>query len=512
MSVKICLNQKKGWRRIPLWGFYDNQTPKNNPHKGWYLHYFDNCIEKYFDPDNPDDYLKDFPSFNHIYLRLAWSYLEPEEGKFNWDLIDDVIKRWIVNDRRVSFRISTKETDKKQPYATPEWVVKAGCHGEFTGTHGGEKICFEPDYGDPIFLEKFNNFMTAFGERYDGCPFVEYIDIGSMGEWGECHTEGASERTWPVEVMKEHIDIHTRNFKNTKILYNYDMSSVRRTYDGTEEELLNYAVMKGCGVRADSCCVSFYADRYGLSSMHIPSMFKPFYNVGPMDLEFAHWSHAGKKENWREGFPALASVYETHATFAGFHGYAREFLSQHPGVAEMMGNLLGYWYFPQAVYLPDQVRAGQRSSLGMAWENRGVSPCFYKYDLYLKLRNIRSGETELIALEECDNRKWEPGVSYEEIYSFRPSEKLSPGEYEVLIGLFEPNPVNPKIPSGYSPLKEYPFPGRPIEIGLLDSIRDKEGFYRMEKIEIKPYEKIPYEGVVTVKSLWPGHPKSQTPD
>ena len=500
---------KQDWRRIPLWGFYDNRIPKNNPHKGWYLHYFDNCITQYLDPKNMDDYLLDFPNFNHVYLRLAWSYLEPEEGAYRWDIVDDVIKRWWANDRRAAFRISCKETDASQPYATPEWVMKAGCKGEFIGMGDGPKTNFEPDYGDPVFLEKFNNFMAAFGDRYDGCPFLEYVDIGSFGEWGECHTEGSSERTWPAEVMKEHIDMHTRHFKKTPVLFNYDMSSLRRTHDGTEEELLDYAVKKKCGIRADSCCVGFYEDRYGLSSMHMPSIFKPFYKVGPMDLEFAHYAYVKKHNSWGGGFPGIASVYETHATYAGFHGYAREFLNDHADYARKLGDLLGYWYFVQAAYLPGQIRAGQRVPIGLTWENRGVSPCFHKYELYLKLHNLNTSDTAYLLLEECDNRVWEPNITYDEIYSIRPDAKLAPGEYEVSFGLFEPNPVNPKLPPGYTAPKPYPFPGRPIGLGLVDAIRDKEGFYRLETMTINPPEVIPYEGVVIVEPLWPTHPNSQ---
>ena len=505
----MALFHKDNWRRTSLWGYYDNRTPKNNPHKGWYLHYFDNGITKYFDAENPDDYLADFPNFNHVYLRLAWSYLEPEEGKYNWDIVDDVIKRWWANDRRAAFRISCKETDANQPYATPEWVAKAGCKGEFIGYGDGPKTCFEPDYGDPVFLEKFNNFMAAFGARYDGCPFLEYIDIGSFGEWGECHTEGTSDRVWPVEVMKEHIDMHTRHFKKTPVLYNYDMSSLRRTYDGTEEELLEYAVKKGCGVRCDSCCVGFYEDRYGLSSMHDPAIFKHFYNVGPMDLEFGHYTYVKEHNTWGNGIPGLASVYETHATYAGFHGYAREFLADHPDYALKLGHLLGYWYFPQAVYLPEKVRAGQRVSMGMTWENRGVSPCFYPYNLYLQLRG-ENGKTARLHLEQCDNRLWEPGKEYHEIYSFRPPGDLPPGNYEVSIGLFEPYCDNPKLPPGYTVPASYAKYqgglGRPIGIGLSEKLRDRDGFYKLGTLDIAPNEVIPYEGVETVELLWPGFP------
>lgn len=492
-------------KRIPLWGLWDNRTPLDNPHKGWYLHYFDNCITKYFDPENPNDYLEDFPCFNHIYLRLAWSYLEPEEGVYNWDLIDDVIKRWWQHNRRCAFRISCRETDGDRPeqvYATPKWVIDAGCKGEMVGD------CFEPDYGDPVFLEKFNNFMQAFGARYDGAPFLEYVDIGSMGEWGEGHTEGGSERAWPVEVMKEHVDIHMRAFKKTPVILNYDMVALRRTYDGTAEELQRYCIEAGCGVRADSGCVSFYEARYGLSSMHIPELFQPYWPNKPVDLELGHYSHVKKNGAWNNGYTMLSAIHEIHVTYGGFHGYAREWLNDNAHFAKVAGNLMGYWYFPQTLYMPEKVRAGQRVSMGMVWENRGVAPCYYKYNLYLKLTG-EDGTKEIIHLREADNRRWVMNESREEIYSFRPSANLKPGKYAVSIGLFEPEEENPKLPEGYTAPERHPFPGRPIKLGIIRERLEEDGFYRFTEIDIQPYASIPYEGVVKVEPLWPTHPKAQ---
>ena len=77
----------------------------DNPHKGWYVHFYDNGLFNYGGKLKEDDFLEDFPFMDHIYLRLAWAYLEPEEGKFNWDLIDRVIKRF-EGKYRFAFRIT----------------------------------------------------------------------------------------------------------------------------------------------------------------------------------------------------------------------------------------------------------------------------------------------------------------------------------------------------------------------------------------------------------------------
>jgi len=500
---------KDYWKRTPLWGFWDNTTPLDNPHKGWYLHYYDNGIEKYFDKENPDDYLLDFPCFNHVYLRLGWNYLEPEEGNYRWDVLDEVIKRWWAKDRRVSFRVTCKETGN-QTYATPKWVFDAGAKGELVGMYGS--ACFEPDYGDPVFLEKFENFMQALGTRYDGAPFLEFVDVGSFGEWGECHTEGSSDRAWPVEVMKEHIDIHTRAFKKTTVLGNYDMICLRRTYDGAEEELQKYMIDEGLGNRIDSGCVGFYSDRYGLSSVHTPWLFEPFWRTKPIDLEFCHYSYTPESPNWNKGYTMIAAAHEIHPTYAGFHGFARKWLSENRHYAGVYANLLGYWYFPQAVYLPESIRAGQRLAMGITWENRGVAPSYAPFKLYLKLVNKATGKVELINLREANNTKWLPIEPTDEIYSIRPSADAEPGDYDAFIGLFEETDESAIMPEGYTmpECQKFAFPGRPIKLGLREVLLSDGGYYKIGSLKIDPYQVVYHEGVQNVALLWPGHPGSQS--
>ena len=106
---------------------YDDEKLCNNPDKGWYAHYYDNDIVKYCAHYDHDDTLEDFPMMDHAYLRVAWGYLEPKEGEFNWQLLDQIVDPWVAAGKRVSFRVSCKETNMQlDGYATPKWVFDAG--------------------------------------------------------------------------------------------------------------------------------------------------------------------------------------------------------------------------------------------------------------------------------------------------------------------------------------------------------------------------------------------------
>ncbi|HWH72294.1 MAG TPA: hypothetical protein VNT26_23235, partial [Candidatus Sulfotelmatobacter sp.] len=132
-----------------------------NPDMGWTFHFYSNIPGNYGSKLEPADTLEDFPGVSTVYLRVPWAFLEPQEGKFNWALLDTPAQRWIAKGKRVAFRLTCSEN--WLPYATPEWVRQAGAKGWFYqfGKGRSEKGCWDPDFGDPIFLEKLEHFLAA---------------------------------------------------------------------------------------------------------------------------------------------------------------------------------------------------------------------------------------------------------------------------------------------------------------------------------------------------------------
>ena len=59
-----------------------------NPDMGWTMHFYSNIPQNYGSKLDPADTLDDFPGLSTVYLRVPWAFLEPEEGRFNWALLD----------------------------------------------------------------------------------------------------------------------------------------------------------------------------------------------------------------------------------------------------------------------------------------------------------------------------------------------------------------------------------------------------------------------------------------
>ena len=160
-----------------------------NPQMGWTCHFYSNVVSNYGSRLEPSDSLDWFEGCSTVYLRLPWAYIEPEEGVFNWAIVDTPAQRWIAAGKKVAFRFTTSENWME--YATPKWVFDAGAESiRYTWGKGPDPNgpAVDPVFDDPIYLEKLDNFLAAAGKRYNNNPNVAFIDVGTYGMWGEGHS------------------------------------------------------------------------------------------------------------------------------------------------------------------------------------------------------------------------------------------------------------------------------------------------------------------------------------
>lgn len=432
----------------PLW---DSVTPLENPDKGWYHHLHDNEPWRYEIRD--DSIFHSFPGMDHIYLRLAWSFLEPEEGKFDWQLIDTIVEKYVPLGYGISFRITCKERRGFPEgvaqlidgvnYATPYWVRQAGAQGQVSLSKGTDDVyAWSPDWDDPVYLEKLDNFHRAFAERYDDKPWVRYVDVGSIGDYGEGHTGASTLIPVTFEEARANIDIHLNHYKKSQIVVT-DALIFRIKEQERVGELYDYVAANGITLRDDSPMVSWHMNKYRATwSISHPHFYDPLYLERPTILELQHYSAVKRDGKWlgKDGRDTLAefgvpgaeffrkSIDLMHATYIGYHGYTEDFLTDNPDLAGELLNRCGYWYFPVHAEYPMVMGRGQQS-ISVTWLNRGVAPAYRGFSLVLNLESLDHCGSHKVLVPDAGNRKWLPGEPYHSTYTFDLPDNVSSGKY-----------------------------------------------------------------------------------
>ena len=454
-----------------------------NPHKGWYHHYPDNHPDKYRIARDAD--LLEFPGMDHVYLRLAWSYLEPNEGQFDWAVIDRIIEKWTAHGMGIAFRISCKETSTdriEQQYATPRWVKEAGAQGGHyrNGEPVGPEGPWEPRFDDPIFLEKLEQFLAAFAARYDRQPWVRYVDIGSIGDWGEGHTWAGSRQTLSLAVRKLHVDLHLKHFKRAPLVISDDF--VYALKDAAERQALHQHILtNGISYRDDSIMVNgYFANTSDSFTVRSPEFFADAYLRTPTVLELEHYGKVKQLGNWEVRPESAAAKFGRgktgpdffrgalqllHATYIGYHGDARAWLDDNPGLTRELLNRCGYWLFPVTLGLPSTLVAGAVAPFRLTIDNRGVAPPYRPYELRVRLSGERASWVGVVGRTD---KSWLPGAPIVVQDQLALPADLESGRYAVSAGLFDGS-------SGKD---------RPVELALQATLREPEGYYRVAEVVV----------------------------
>jgi hypothetical protein len=311
-------------------------------------------------------------------------------------------------------------------YTSPKWLFDAGCAGfEYVvggddPTSGGQRIPrIEPDYADPIYLEKHGAFLKALGARYDGRPEVEFLDIGSYGVWGEWHTKNPA----PLRVRQEIVDLYWRAFRATPLVFMSD-----------DAEVLPYALAHGAGLRRDGVGSPWHEENWigsrkyaGVVGMadtwqRAPIVFEWFGNYDY--LQSRQWSFEA----------AVDFMLRNHVTLINDNigPVPPEAMPQ----LEKLARLAGARFVLRELTHERTVSRGGTLNLKMTWANVGVGKLYRPYVLRWFLLDD-AGRPVLSADATAEPREWLPG-EHQLAESLRVPGALAVGRYTLALTLVDP--------------------------------------------------------------------------
>ena len=121
------------------------------------------------------------------YLQLTWREAEPEEGVFAWQALEEYYHLAALREEGVHLvlRFVCDDPGNTQHLDIPDWLYAQTGNGSWYTTSYGSG--YSPDYADPVFRAAHRRVLLALGQWLGNDGFVSYVELGSLGHWGEWH-------------------------------------------------------------------------------------------------------------------------------------------------------------------------------------------------------------------------------------------------------------------------------------------------------------------------------------
>lgn len=370
-------------------------------------------------PDAPPGTV-DFPGSSVAYLRWFWSQLEPQPGKYRWEIIDSALAEAHRHNQRLAIRLMPYDNKN----ALPEWYIRSGARrANKPGDKDGE--IWSPDASDPFYTKTWSAIISEMGKRYDGNPDLDHVDISTVGYWGEGWGPYLPE--WPVQ--QQLIDVYFQAFQRTLLLMNFD-----------ELQALVYGTKKGAGWRLD-CWGDMgrpfknFAHMLDLYPQQIArGKLQDVWRTAPVSLE-----SCGVPESWKQWGFSLKPIFDQALRW---HVSTINIKSSHippewEAAFDEFQKQIGYRFILKKLEYPTQVSRGSMAQINMWWFNAGVAPVYRNYQLALEIGDA-------VVPLDADVRQWLPGDSVYENTMPIPWE-LKPGEYRLRVALLDPLTRTPAI-------------------------------------------------------------------
>jgi len=172
-------------------------------------------------------------------------------------------------------------------------------------------------------------------------------------------------------------------------------------------------------------------------------MAQSFWPRVPVIVEPGHYGQTKTWwGTWGDGSPYLESIERYHASYAGVHGWPREFLDENRGLIDRINRRLGYRIQLCGASWPARVAAGERLAVSWTWRNAGVAPCYPGGHPALTLKDAEGGITAVLVDPDLTVRDLPVGpmdgtgeLASEVVFGLPAALAVSPGVHTVFVSV-----------------------------------------------------------------------------
>lgn len=313
-----------------------------------------------------------------LYMDITWAELEPEEGVYNWASIDEEnqISRWRKEGKHLVFRFVCDIPGEEAHMDIPEWLYeKSGKAGKWYDGEYGKG--FAPDYNNPTIISCHEQAVKALGEHFGQDGLISYVELGSLGHWGEWHvnySEGI-QRIPREAVRDKYILPWTEAFPDARILMRRPFASAEKYGFGLYNDMTGQP--EATQSWFDWINNGGEYDQTGEKNVIVP--MKDFWKTVPSGGEFT--SSLSMEEMLDTNLSGTVEmIREAHTTFLGPKIPDENYVDGYKEVLKNMGYRL--W-----ISMAELKNTAKGSRLKLTWENSGVAPMYKEWPVYVYIED-----------------------------------------------------------------------------------------------------------------------------
>lgn len=314
-----------------------------------------------------------------VYVELKWSDWEPEEGKFNVDYVYEHYKLnyYKADGRQVVFRFICDEPTEKKHIDIPNWLFDI-TNGDGEYYHNDYGYGYSPNYKNKDFIECHSRAVKALGDCFGKDEFFTYVELGSLGHWGEWHTDyehGVSHMP-SYDVRKKYITPYINAFPNAQFMIRYPLVDAKdygfgyyNDLTGDYDETVYWLKQMNGGIW----------EQTGLKEqLNDKDIWKSY----PIGGEFAS-TYSDSAFMVSKFSMTLEAIKMSHQSFIGPKIIIDESDNDYRDSAEKILRTLGYRFTVTEVDV--NLFDSNKIDIDLNVVNKGIAPIYKPYSLWLEL-------------------------------------------------------------------------------------------------------------------------------
>ena len=324
-----------------------------------------------------------------VYVEVTWREWEPTEGNYDAETIRKTrhLDTWRSKGKHVVFRFMSDNPGETEHRDIPDWLYDITGDGQDYDMEYGKG--YSPDYSNPIFIEKHARAVKALGEAFGQDSFFSYVQLGSVGHWGEWHVNydsGLTRMPGP-DICRMYVEPYIDAFPNAFLM-------MRRPFEWVKE--YGFGVYNDMTGEKESTneWLGWIENGGVYEEPQSPLQMSPverIWETAPVGGEFT--SSLPMSRMLGSGISTTVKLIQnSHMTYIGPMAPVdgENGIDKTNGIAEVLRNV-GYRYGIKRAVIPkfDEINFDdpEASAVKLIWSNTGAVPMYWDWDVYLYFLN-----------------------------------------------------------------------------------------------------------------------------